>query len=115
MSDCSAESNDKLIAMKESAANRKLQVEGNNEDEISVLICPDFDIDNPYSYAMDKLKAEQSRANRPSSPRQMSLKQLEEDKKDLKRILRDYDLAFQHRYGNFVSERGVLFVFIYFY
>lgn len=109
----SPDSPDKLSVMKESAANRKLQIEGNDTSEKSVLCCPEFDIENPFGYAMDNLKAEQSKAERPFSLQQMTPKQQEAEKKNLKWILRNYDLAFQHRYGHFVCY-STFFVFVFF-
>ena len=71
-------------------------------EDVSIGYINSFDIENPLSYAMNKLREVREDANRPFDIKQMTIEQVKDEKNSIKWELRNYDLAFHNRYGHFV-------------
>lgn len=65
---------------------------------------PEFDLENPLDFAIGKLKQIYHKESRPFNLDQMNPAQRKQERADIKWQLRNYDLAFQARYGHLVSS-----------
>jgi len=92
-----------MAAEERFASIREAQAGGG--DDVPASLCPDFDLENPLSYATRKLKRIHAETQRPFDLKQMDAAQRQAERACLKYQLRNYDLAFQNRYGHFPSKK----------
>ena len=96
-----------MAAEERFASIREAQAGGG--DDVPASLCPDFDLENPLSYATRKLKRIHAETQRPFDLKQMDAAQRQAERACLKYQLRNYDLAFQNRYGHFVGFALLLY------
>ena len=84
----------------------------------SLIPCPcapEYDLSNPLEFAINKLKAiaeEQSRTFDMSNYDSLTPQQKIQDKNAVKWQLRNYDLAFQARYGHLVCFFSIFLIIL---